>query len=53
MLEEGATPYQVDRVTEDFGMPMGSFKVSDLSGTEISKLLVKGFKALVVLELMT
>ena len=32
MVEEGALPQDVDRVLEDFGMPMGSFKVSDLSG---------------------
>lgn len=33
MLEEGALPDEVDRVLEDFGMPMGPFKVSDLAGT--------------------
>ena len=32
MLEEGALPQDVDRVLEDFGMPLGPLKVSDLSG---------------------
>lgn len=32
MLEEGALPWEVDQVLEDFGMPMGPFKVGDLSG---------------------
>ena len=34
MLEEGALPQDVDRVLEDFGMPMGPLKVSDLSGKQ-------------------
>lgn len=33
ILEEGALPDEVDRILEDFGMPMGPFKVSDLAGT--------------------
>lgn len=32
LVEEGASPQEVDRVNEDFGMPMGPFKVRDLSG---------------------
>ncbi|XP_051787335.1 peroxisomal bifunctional enzyme isoform X3 [Erpetoichthys calabaricus] len=35
LLEEGAIPEQVDQVLEDFGFPMGIFKVSDLSGLDI------------------
>lgn len=35
LLEEGATPEQVDQVLEEFGFPMGVFKVSDLSGLDI------------------
>ena len=31
-VEEGALPHEVDQVLEDFGMPMGPFKTSDLSG---------------------
>lgn len=32
LVEDGASPQEVDRVNEDFGMPMGPFKVRDLSG---------------------
>ena len=32
-VEEGALPQQVDAVLEDFGFPLGIFKVGDLSGT--------------------
>lgn len=35
MLVEGASPQQIDRVLEDFGFPMGPFRVSDLSGLDI------------------
>lgn len=36
MLLEGATPEQVDRVLTDFGMPMGSFELADMtSGIEL------------------
>ena len=36
MLLEGATPGQVDRVLTDFGMPMGSFELADMtSGIEL------------------
>ena len=34
MLEEGATPEEVDQVIEDFGIPIGPFKVGDLSGKQ-------------------
>uniref|UniRef100_A0A3Q2QGA8 Enoyl-CoA, hydratase/3-hydroxyacyl CoA dehydrogenase n=1 Tax=Fundulus heteroclitus TaxID=8078 RepID=A0A3Q2QGA8_FUNHE len=36
LLEEGATPEQVDQVLEDFGFPMGVFKMSDLSGLDVA-----------------
>ena len=36
MLEEGATPEQVDRVLASFGMAMGPFAVADLSGLDIA-----------------
>jgi 3-hydroxyacyl-CoA dehydrogenase len=39
LLEEGALPQDVDRVLEDFGMAMGVFRVSDLSGTDIGWLI--------------
>lgn len=36
MLLEGAGPEQVDRVLTDFGMPMGSFELADMtSGVEL------------------
>ena len=35
LLEEGATPHQVDRALEAFGMAMGPFRVSDLAGNDI------------------
>jgi len=39
LLEDGATPEQVDRVAEAFGMPMGPLAMRDLIGFELS---VKG-----------
>jgi 3-hydroxyacyl-CoA dehydrogenase len=36
LLEEGATPRQVDRALEDWGMAMGPFRMSDLAGNDIS-----------------
>ncbi len=35
MILEGASPSDVDRVAEDFGFPMGPFRVSDLSGLDL------------------
>ncbi|CAL8268703.1 unnamed protein product [Lota lota] len=35
LLEEGATPELVDAALEEFGFPMGVFKMSDLSGLDI------------------
>lgn len=35
MLEEGALPHEVDQVLEDFGFPMGVFRVADLSGNDV------------------
>ena len=32
MVEEGCSPEQVDNVVENFGIPIGPFKVADLSG---------------------
>ena len=31
----GATPSEVDAVLEDFGMPMGPFRISDLAGLDL------------------
>jgi 3-hydroxyacyl-CoA dehydrogenase len=35
MLEDGASPYQMDEALRAFGYPMGPFQVSDLSGGDI------------------
>jgi 3-hydroxyacyl-CoA dehydrogenase len=35
LLLEGATPEQVDRVSLEFGMPMGPFQMADLAGVDI------------------
>ncbi|HVQ62239.1 MAG TPA: 3-hydroxyacyl-CoA dehydrogenase NAD-binding domain-containing protein [Burkholderiales bacterium] len=35
LLEEGATPQQVDRAVEKWGMAMGPFRMSDLAGNDI------------------
>ncbi|XP_052379252.1 peroxisomal bifunctional enzyme [Oncorhynchus keta] len=35
LLEEGATPQQVDEALEEFGFPMGVFRMSDLSGLDV------------------
>ena len=35
MLDEGATPQQVDRAIEKFGFAMGPFRMSDLAGNDI------------------
>ena len=35
LLEEGALPQQVDRVIQEFGMPMGPFAMSDLAGLDV------------------
>jgi 3-hydroxyacyl-CoA dehydrogenase len=35
LIEEGATPEQVDKVMVEFGYPMGPFAVADLAGGDI------------------
>ncbi len=35
MLEEGALPWQIDRVIRDFGFPMGPYAMSDMAGLDI------------------
>jgi len=35
LVEEGASPQQVDRVITDFGLPMGPFAMNDLAGLDI------------------
>ena len=36
LVEEGASPAQIDKVLRDFGMPMGVLAVSDMSGLDVS-----------------
>jgi 3-hydroxyacyl-CoA dehydrogenase len=36
LVEEGASPAQIDRAMEQFGMAMGPFRVGDLAGNDIS-----------------
>jgi 3-hydroxyacyl-CoA dehydrogenase len=35
LLEEGATPIQIDRVATRFGFPMGPFALADLAGIDL------------------
>jgi 3-hydroxyacyl-CoA dehydrogenase len=35
LVNEGATPQQVDQVLTDFGFPMGHFAMSDLAGNDV------------------
>ncbi|MCC5808854.1 MAG: enoyl-CoA hydratase/isomerase family protein [Ectothiorhodospiraceae bacterium] len=35
LVNEGATPWQVDKVIYDFGFPMGPFAMSDLAGLDV------------------
>jgi 3-hydroxyacyl-CoA dehydrogenase len=37
LVEEGASPEQVDRVIEEFGFAMGPFRVGDLVGHDVSQ----------------
>ncbi len=35
IILQGATPYQVDKVIQEFGMPMGPFQMADLVGLDL------------------
>lgn len=37
LLEEGASPYAVDRVITGFGFPMGPFALGDLAGIDVQR----------------
>jgi 3-hydroxyacyl-CoA dehydrogenase len=37
LVEEGATPWQIDQAMEEFGMAMGPFRVGDLVGHDVSQ----------------
>jgi enoyl-CoA hydratase/3-hydroxyacyl-CoA dehydrogenase/3,2-trans-enoyl-CoA isomerase len=41
MVEEGCSPFDVDQVSEDFGLPLGPFKIMDLSGLDIGKYMIE------------
>jgi 3-hydroxyacyl-CoA dehydrogenase len=44
LLEEGATPEQIDRLIEGFGFAMGPLAVRDLAGNDVGFLIRKGRK---------
>ena len=35
MMEDGASPYQIDQTVREFGYPMGPYQVTDLAGGDI------------------
>jgi len=39
LLEQGATPEQIDRAAENFGMPMGPISMRDMSGLDVGVLV--------------
>ena len=41
LLEQGASPEQVDRVAEAFGMPMGPISMRDMAGMDVGVLVRK------------
>jgi 3-hydroxyacyl-CoA dehydrogenase len=42
LLEEGATPEQIDRVMEAFGFAMGPFAMRDLAGNDVGFMIRRG-----------
>ena len=44
LLEEGATPEQIDRVIEGFGFAMGPLAMRDLAGNDVGFLIRRGRK---------
>jgi 3-hydroxyacyl-CoA dehydrogenase len=42
LLEQGATPEQIDRVMEDFGFAMGPLAVRDLAGNDVGWAIRRG-----------
>jgi len=39
MVEEGALPWQIDKVIYDYGFPMGPFAMNDLAGVDVRYLV--------------
>lgn len=35
LILSGTSPYRIDRITEDFGFPMGPFRMRDLAGLDL------------------
>ncbi|MDB5070048.1 MAG: 3-hydroxyacyl-CoA dehydrogenase, partial [Candidatus Eremiobacteraeota bacterium] len=46
LLEEGASPQQIDKVIKDFGLPMGPFAMGDLAGLDVGWRIRKGRHAI-------
>ena len=46
LVEEGATPEQVDAALTDFGMAMGMFAVDDMAGLDVALARAAGARAL-------
>jgi 3-hydroxyacyl-CoA dehydrogenase len=46
MVEEGALPWQIDKVLYDYGFPMGVFAVNDLAGVDVGVAIRKGQRKL-------
>jgi 3-hydroxyacyl-CoA dehydrogenase len=44
LVNQGATPAQVDKVLYDFGMPMGPFAMSDLAGIDVGWRIREGLR---------
>ncbi|WP_313222998.1 3-hydroxyacyl-CoA dehydrogenase NAD-binding domain-containing protein [Stutzerimonas nitrititolerans] len=51
LLEEGATPQQVDAALRNFGMAMGPFAVRDLAGLDIGQAIRKRQRAILLAHL--
>ena len=45
LVEDGASPEQIDRTLVEFGMPMGPLSVADLAGTDISYMMRRSQKS--------
>lgn len=41
LMEQGASPEQIDRVAESFGMPMGPVSMRDMTGMDVGLLVRK------------
>ncbi|ROO25441.1 3-hydroxyacyl-CoA dehydrogenase [Salinisphaera orenii MK-B5] len=44
LVNEGATPAQVDKVLYDFGLPMGPFAMADLAGLDVGWRIREGLR---------